>query len=317
MPLANKLVALSFMLAVAAVYVLAAALGLHGLHRRLIRKAPPPSRRFRWLRRAVFVLAAMGLCCLGYAHFVEPYWLEVDCVRVTTARMPKGTRPVRLVHISDLHSDARARLEDKLPRVVADLDPDVIVFTGDAVNCVEGLKHFKPCMAALAATAPTFAVRGNWDSWEFKPGGERFARTGVRELNGEAVKVRVNGAGIWIVGAAWGAEDTIPDLLKSLPDASPVILLCHSPDEILTVAAQRRADLYCAGHTHGGQVALPFYGALITFSRHGKRFESGLHKVGQTWLHVSRGIGMEGSICPRIRFCARPQVTLIEIAPAE
>ena len=53
-------------------------------------------------------------------------------------------------------------------------------------------------------------------------------------------------------------------------------------------------DLYCAGHIHGGQIALPFYGALVTLSKYGKRFEAGLYRVGETWLYVNRGIGMEG-----------------------
>jgi len=75
-------------------------------------------------------------------------------------------------------------------------------------------------------------------------------------------------------------------------------------------------DLYCAGHTHGGQVALPFYGALVTFSKYGKRFETGLYRVGETRLYVSRGIGMEGGKIPRVRFCSRPEVTVIEIHPA-
>jgi predicted MPP superfamily phosphohydrolase len=71
----------------------------------------------------------------------------------------------------------------------------------------------------------------------------------------------------------------------------------------------------CAGHIHGGQVALPFYGALVTLSRTGKTYESGLYRVGGTWLHVSRGLGMEGGHIPRVRFWARPEVTVIEAYP--
>jgi predicted MPP superfamily phosphohydrolase len=63
-------------------------------------------------------------------------------------------------------------------------------------------------------------------------------------------------------------------------------------------------------------VALPLYGALITFSRFGKRFESGLYRVGGTALYVNRGIGMEGGGAPRVRFWARPEITLIELVPA-
>jgi len=92
--------------------------------------------------------------------------------------------------------------------------------------------------------------------------------------------------------------------------------LYHYPDAI-EEAAQHRIDLYCAGHTHGGQVALPFYGAIITLSKFGKKYESGLRRLEDTWLYVNRGIGMEGGPAPRVRFCARPEITVIELSPAE
>ena len=80
--------------------------------------------------------------------------------------------------------------------------------------------------------------------------------------------------------------------------------------------ARHHVDLFLAGHTHGGQVALPFYGAIVTFSRFGKRFEAGLHRVANTWLYVNRGLGMEGGPAPRVRFCARPEVSVLEVWPA-
>lgn len=70
------------------------------------------------------------------------------------------------------------------------------------------------------------------------------------------------------------------------------------------------------GTPTGGQVALPFYGALVTLSRFGKRYEAGLYRVHDTWLYVNRGLGMEGGWAPRVRFCARPEITVIELAPA-
>jgi predicted MPP superfamily phosphohydrolase len=93
------------------------------------------------------------------------------------------------------------------------------------------------------------------------------------------------------------------------------VFLTHSPDAI-TAVAREKVDLCCCGHTHGGQIALPFYGALITLTRTGKQFEAGLYRVGQTWLYVNRGIGMEGGWLPRVRFCARPELTLIDLTPA-
>jgi predicted MPP superfamily phosphohydrolase len=74
--------------------------------------------------------------------------------------------------------------------------------------------------------------------------------------------------------------------------------------------------LFLAGHVHGGQVALPYYGALLTLSKFGKRFERGLYPDADGFpMYVSRGIGMEGGRAPRVRFCARPEVALIELVP--
>jgi predicted MPP superfamily phosphohydrolase len=91
--------------------------------------------------------------------------------------------------------------------------------------------------------------------------------------------------------------------------------LYHKPDLVPEISA-RRFDLYLTGHTHGGQVALPVYGALITLSKFGKRYESGLYREGETAIYVNRGIGMEGGAAPRVRFCAKPELTVIELRPA-
>ena len=100
--------------------------------------------------------------------------------------------------------------------------------------------------------------------------------------------------------------------LSRIPRDEFKIFLFHYPD-CLEEMAQNNVDLYLAGHTHGGQVAMPFYGALMTVSAFGKKYEHGLHKMGETYLYVNRGIGMEGGKAPRVRFCARPEITLFEV----
>jgi len=92
------------------------------------------------------------------------------------------------------------------------------------------------------------------------------------------------------------------------------IFLYHSPDLIEDVK-DSNVDLYLAGHTHGGQVCLPFYGAIITFSKFGKKYEAGRYKVGDAELYVNRGLGMEGGKAPRVRFFARPEIAVFDIVP--
>jgi predicted MPP superfamily phosphohydrolase len=103
-------------------------------------------------------------------------------------------------------------------------------------------------------------------------------------------------------------------LPASFPDDPYRLLLFHTPDQI-EVAAQSGIDLYLAGHTHGGQVRIPIYGAVITASVYYKKYEAGLYQVGNTTLYVSRGIGMEGDIAPRVRFLAPPEVVVIDLVP--
>ncbi|MCA1633878.1 MAG: metallophosphoesterase family protein [Acidobacteria bacterium] len=302
-----------FVCAVAAVYLFAAC----AVARRMLRRAGymgPPSRRVLAAERLSLALACAGVLCFAYGFFVEPYWPEVTRVRVESRKLKGATRPLRVVHISDLHCDPQPRLEERLPGIIAAERPDLIVFTGDSLNSLDGLPVLRALLPRLAQIAPTFAVRGNWDIWNWSKD-ELFGGTGVRELNGEAVRVEVAGTSLWIAGAPVGAPEKIAAALDAAPPDAFRLFLYHYPDEIPEVAGGRRADLYCAGHTHGGQVALPLYGALITLSKFGKKYESGLYREGETWLYVNRGIGMEGGHAPRVRFFARPEVTVIELAP--
>jgi predicted MPP superfamily phosphohydrolase len=314
---------LVFVCAVAAVYLFAACALVRVLLRRL-KWVEPPTRAGLVAERGSLALALLGLLCFAYGHFVEPYWPQVTHVRVESPKLKGARRPVRVVHISDLHCDPAPRLEERLPDLVAAERPDLIVFTGDSLNSPEGLPVLRKLLPRLAAIAPTYAVRGNWDT-AFWRRAELFEGTGVVELKKEAARVDVAGTTLWVAGAPFasladppdGVPSGIRNTLKDVPPEAFTLFLYHTPDVILEAAATDRVDLYCAGHTHGGQVALPLYGALVTLSKFGKKYESGLHREAGTWLYVTRGIGMEGGPAPRVRFFARPEITVIELAPAE
>ncbi len=314
---------LLFVCAVAAVYLFAAC----ALVRAALRRfgfMEGPTRGALIAERGSLVLAGVGLLCFAYGYFVEPYWPQVTHVRIESAKLKGAQRPVRVVHISDLHCDPTTRLEERLPDIVAAERPDLIVFTGDSLNSPEGLPVLRKLLPRLAAVAPTYAVRGNWDTayWRRE---ELFGGTGVKEQRKEAARVDVAGTSLWVAGAPFaslaeppeGERTGIENMLRDAPPDAFTLFLYHTPDLILEAAATNRVDLYCAGHTHGGQVALPLYGALVTLSKFGKKYESGLHREGGTWLYVTRGVGMEGGPAPRVRFFARPEVTVIELAPGD
>ena len=268
-------------------------------------------RPISWREITFMALAGIGEICVAYGYFIEPNWLEITHVEVPTSKLPAGTRPIRIVQISDVHSDPRPRLEEKLGSVIESERPDAIVFTGDSINSPSGLQIFTALLKRLVSVAPTFVVRGNWDVlfWGDIP---LFQGTGVHELDGTAERLDVQGVSIWIAGLAYGNEANLRQTLRPIPAEKFTLLLYHTPDLIEDVAREP-VDLYCAGHIHGGQVALPLYGALLTLSRFDKKYEAGLYREKDTALYVNRGIGMEGGGAPRVRFWSRPEVTVIDI----
>jgi predicted MPP superfamily phosphohydrolase len=242
-------------------------------------------------------------------------------VTIKTSKLPPGTKPIRIVHFSDLHSDGKDRLESRLPELVRAEHPDVIFFTGDTVVNRAGVPRARKVFTELSAIAPVYVVAGNWDDavvgyWHGDiRSPDYFNGTGVHYLYDDLVVTDVHGIRLWIAGVDFGEARRIPALLEHLPPNEFSILLHHTPDEVES-ANRYGVDLYCAGHTHGGQIALPFYGALITYSRYDKKYERGLHQLSpSSWLYVNRGIGLEGHP-PKARFFARPEITVIDVVPA-
>lgn len=298
-----------FLLLTVGVFVAAASLVLRTALGRLRGRPASLSAFERRAQKAVYALAAFGVLCVLWGWAVEPYRLQVTHARVASPKV-KGD-PVRIALLSDTHCDPKMRLEGRIPAAVAALHPDLVVFTGDSINEEAALPHFKALMAELAKVAPVYAVAGNWDAW-FWPKLDLYGGTGVRRIDDEALDLLVRGTPMRLFGLAADEGYKAKKLFaRAGPDAVSVFLY-HYPDEVY-VASEAGVDLYLAGHTHGGQVALPFYGALVTLSRWGKRFESGRYQVGPTTLYVNRGIGMEGGHAPRVRFWAAPELTLIEL----
>ena len=264
--------------------------------------------------KIVLALAALGIGCIAYGFLVEPYWPRVTHVEIRTSKFTKGSRGIRIVQISDLHSDPMPRLEEKLPALIAQQKPDLIVFNGDSTNSADATGVFRQLMSALARIAPTYVVRGNWDVAERRQA--LFGETGVNELVGMPIRHRLYGNSLVISGTATDDPTSVQAALLYIPKSEFRIFVHHFPDRINEVAREQ-VDLYLAGHTHGGQVALPLYGALITFSNFDKRFEAGLYHVDNTWMYVNRGIGMEGGRAPRVRFWARPEIAVIDILPGQ
>jgi predicted MPP superfamily phosphohydrolase len=263
-----------------------------------------------WLRRTVLGVAGVGVLCLLYGFFIEPNWLEVTHLRIETPKLPHGAQ-IRIVQISDLHMARTVRLEPRVMREMAEEKPDVIIFCGDAMNSSWVLGRFKQFLLEATQIAPVYLVKGNQDegiAWDPR---DIYRGTNTHELTGQVETLQVRGTELWIRGMAnLQSYKNLPRILP--PEKQFSIFVYHTPDEILEVARDGY-DLYLCGHTHGGQVALPFYGALITFSKFDKKYEAGLYHEGGTTMYVNRGIGMAKWPQPEVRFLARPELTVIDL----
>ena len=276
-------------------------------------KRPGQSELFSRRYLVLHAAAAVGVGCWLYGHFIEPNWVDVHKVTLHTPKLKAAG--FRLVQISDLHCDGRIRNEEKMVRIINDLKPDIIVATGDYLNRTSGLPHLRDGFSRLEAPLGKFAVMGNQDgAWPRLP--DLLDGTGFRWLNQETVTVAKGPDSLGISGINFVRFNVPIGSIKALPTDRFNVFLYHTPDLIEEVCGPG-VDLYLCGHTHGGQVTLPWYGALITFSKFGKKYESGLYRVGQTTLYVNRGLGLEPRPGPQVRFLARPEIAVFDIVPEQ
>jgi predicted MPP superfamily phosphohydrolase len=168
-------------------------------------------------------------------------------------------------------------------------------------------------MMAINAKLGKFAVMGNIDDryWSTL---NLFSDTGFEVLDGSSRILKKDNEMFCVSGVDCKFPQQWEKVLKNVPQGCLSVFLYHTPDLIEDLKGTN-VNLYLCGHTHGGQVNLPFYGALITFSKFGKKYASGLYNQDDIIMYVNRGIGLEGGIAPRVRFFARPEIAVFDIVP--
>jgi predicted MPP superfamily phosphohydrolase len=306
----EKIALLTFFLVVGAIYFLEGALLIRFIASRIRGRSKPNIL----LKKPVIVLhlvALAGIGCLLYGLLIEPNRIEVTTIPIRTDKLQSTS--FRIVHISDLHCDNKVRNEKRMVDLIKQLGPDVIVFTGDAMNTASAPPLFKSTMKNLRASLGKFAVKGNFEIYRWKKL-DLYGDTDFELLDAKTVTVSKNGETIHISGLSCDHPAGFKRLIEPVPEGDFSVFLYHFSDLIESID-DLNVDLYLSGHTHGGQVALPFYGAIITLSKLGKKYESGMYTVGDTILYVNRGIGFEPRPAPPIRFCARPEITVFDIGP--
>jgi predicted MPP superfamily phosphohydrolase len=270
---------------------------------------------------------ALGTGLVVYGFWVEPYSIRVtrQTLQTTKWRREPDMPPLRVLHLGDLHVERITGRERQLLDLLRSLKPDLILFSGDFLNLSNvddpvAWEQTRQIMCEFKAPLGVFAVTGSPPVDPSETIQHILDGLPVHWLREDRVTLDFHGQAIDIVGVTCTHRPFVDGAaleraLKQKP-ANFTILLYHTPD-LAPRAAKAGIDLQLSGHTHGGQVRLPFFGALYTSSLYGKRFEMGRYQVNGMTLYVTRGIGLEGKGAPRVRFLCPPEIVLWEICAGD
>jgi predicted MPP superfamily phosphohydrolase len=280
------------------------------------------SRRF--VKYVLITLGSLLLVCVSlalWAFVIEPNRLVVNEVAIKLPNWPAAFERLRVVLISDLHVGSPYIDTAKLQRIVQTINssqPDLILLAGDYMVTDEGSgQTIEPEIIAaelknLRARFGVFAVLGNHDWWY---DGNRvtraFEQVGIRVLENDVMQIQHQGQSLWLAGIAddWTRQPDITGTLQKITDSGPIIILTHNPDIFPEIP--QRVSLTLAGHTHGGQVSIPFIGRPRVPSQYKERYAIGHIIEDNRHLFVTPGIGT--SIYP-VRFRVPPEISILTLA---
>jgi uncharacterized protein len=263
-------------------------------------------RNKRVLAIVIAVLVALGILAGIDALFIEPFRIEVTHYDLEG----NVASPLKIVDLSDLHTHGMGRNERRALEVMAEEKPDLIVITGDCLGNTAG--DYRPCerfYRQLHAPLGVWVVRGNWEN-DHPVHHERafYAKSGVDLLLNQNAMPRPDFALIGLDDPSSG-NPRLARALAGVPANVYKIALFHAPGYFDQIDG--RVNLCIAGHTHGGQVLIPFVHPFWLPKDCG-RFLSGWYEEDGTKMYVNRGLGM--SDLP-IRFLCRPEITILTIHP--
>jgi predicted MPP superfamily phosphohydrolase len=263
------------------------------------------------------LLAAAGTAC-AYPWLVSHRLVRTTHRRLPVPRLPEAFRGFTIVQVTDLHMRALGEasfLQGIIDRANA-LKPDLIVVTGDYVHG-RGTEETVDCvwdlLAGLEAPAGVHVILGNHDYGLEDQAKEHLKKSG-RSLHNTVCPVRRDGQTLWLAGAGdfWRERLPLDPVLARIPKQDCRLVLAHNPDTADSVENEQ-VDLFITGHTHGGQVYIPFVGTPVLPVRN-KTYSSGLKpsRRGEN-VFICRGIGW--SILP-VRFLCPPELAVLELVPA-
>ncbi len=272
------------------------------------------TRRRKGMSRRRFL--SLGMTGIAGTVVADTVWYEPQALQVERITLPTSSPggKVRLLQISDLHLSNFNSYFAKVAKQVADLQPDLIVLTGDYLEQERNIRGVLSFLKELKATHGIYAVQGNWEYWSRLEGENlrrHFAGVGVKLLINERADLEINGRALSIFGLDYpSSTDYLNRLQEEVDPKRFNLLLSHVP-AFAHEQLNQHINLILSGHTHGGQVRLPFLPPFY-LPRYSGRFVAGFYHVSQYRipLYVSRGVGT--SVLP-LRFFCRPEIGLFEL----
>jgi len=261
-------------------------------------------------------LGVTGLCVVAsYPFMIERYIVHVNRYRLPVKRLPESFEGFRIVHLTDLHYGTLVPLWwlRRVLRLATKQKPDLIVLTGDYVrerDSREGLDTIWPELMKLDAPSGVKMVLGNHDHWADHDHALGLLENSGRSLKNQA-EVLVRGKDELIlagVGDFLEDEVGIDTALEGLDAQTPRLVLAHNPDTA-DMDYSSRVDWFICGHTHGGQVDIPFVGTPVLPVRN-KKYNYGVKSNGRSKLFISKGIGW--AVYP-VRFNCAPEIAVLEL----
>jgi uncharacterized protein len=255
--------------------------------------------------------AALGTVIAGsgyeYARQIEPNHLVLERETVLIPALPESLEGFKIVLLSDFHLFPYTKLPliQRCVELANSLKPDLVLLAGDYVyRELDAIFDLSPVLAKLNATKGVFAVLGNHDNWRGPQAiTESLQSASIPVLKNQGISLgSLYLAGIDSVFS--GISDPKAAFEKRAQEPTTIVLM-HEPDSVDQLVHQTTFDLQLSGHTHGGQIRLPFIGQIY-YPEWGESYSAGLYKVRQSQLYVSRGIGVIGL---PFRFDCPPEVT--------
>ena len=267
-----------------------------------------------FIRAARNMILGGALGTLGGWKYIdfEATWFMLNQRVLKITNLPEAFDGLKLIHLSDLHLGEPINLErlDHIVSLVNEQSPDLILFTGDFIDAhtePDLIPDYFASLSRMLSRLGSFAVLGNHDHWVDAPlVRSMLAESGIMELDNKAHPISLGGEHLYLCGLDSHMEGLtdLEAVLAGLPDGETGILLVHEPDFGEISAATGRFSLQLSGHSHGGQIYIPYLGPPVT-PEHGQKYPRGLYQVGSMQLYTTSGVGM---IPPYVRFNCRPEV---------